>query len=318
MGCGGIATKFAKGLQLVPNAKLFSVGSRSTTKALEFASNFNANKAYGSYEELAVDPNVDIIYIATPHVYHCENTLLCLEHNKAVLCEKPFAINEKEVLRMVSKAREKQLFLMEAIWTRFFPIIEKTLEIIQSGKIGEVVHVRSDFGYKAAYDLKSRLFSPDLGGGSLLDIGIYPVFLSMLLLGEPDEISAEAALTSENIDETMAFTFKYPGNKIAQMFSTFSSNTEIEAHIYGTKGRIRIHRMWFMSRSLTITMLNDEQETITIDHPGDGYHYEAAEVNKCMQLGMLEHPKLSLDFSIKLIRILDNLRKLCSIKYPNE
>jgi dihydrodiol dehydrogenase / D-xylose 1-dehydrogenase (NADP) len=170
LSTGRISEKFALDLQLVPNARLAAVGSRNRDRAFEFARKFNAQKAYGSYEELASDKDIDVIYIGTPHISHCENALLCLDKGKAVLCEKPFAMNEKEVLRMILKAREKNLFLMEAIWTRFIPAIKKALELIESGTIGDIVHIKADFGYKAHYDPAWRLFNRELGGGSLLDI----------------------------------------------------------------------------------------------------------------------------------------------------
>jgi len=215
LSTGRISEKFAFDLQFVPNARLAAVGSRDAARAFEFAGKVNAPKAYGSYEALASDNDIDVIYIGTPNISHCENALLCLDRGKAVLCEKPFAMNEKEVLRMVSKAREKNAFLMEALWTRFIPAIKKALELIESGAIGDIVHIKADFGYKAQYDPAWRLFNKELGGGSLLDIGIYPVFLILLLLGEPDEIAADAIIGRTGVDELVSAYFKYNNGKYA-------------------------------------------------------------------------------------------------------
>ena len=302
----------------MPNAKLYAVGSRSNEKAFAFAKKYDAVTAYGTYEEFAADKNIDVVYVATPHVYHCENTLLCLNHGKAVLCEKPFAMNEKEVLRMVSKAREKGLFLMEAIWTRFLPTVFKTIEIINSGKIGDIVHIKSDFGYPAEYDPKWRLFNRELGGGSLLDIGIYPVFITLLLLGEPSEMISTAKIGNTGIDENFATLFKYQNGVLASLNSTLLGNSPVETDIIGTKGRIRINRMWHMPTDMSVTLNNNVSENIQFNYRSNGYDLEAEEVTKCLQSGLKEHPLLPLDFSLQLIRILDRLRIDCGIKYPSD
>lgn len=315
IGPGGIADKFCEGLKAVPGSELIAVGSRSKERAVEFASKYNIGKAYGSYSELAADPEIDVIYIATPHVFHCENTLMCLENGKAVLCEKPFAINEKEVLKMILKAREKNIFLMEALWSRFLPTIIKTKELIESGAIGEVVHLKSDFGFKAPYDPNKRLFNHELGGGCLLDIGIYPAFLSLLLLGEPTDIKAEAAIGATGVDENLSVIFKYPHGKLASFCCTFMADMVTETHIYGTKGYIRLNRMWFMPNPLTLITNDGKEKTIDFDSVSNGYNYEAVEVTKCLLNGEKESSLMPLDFSISLIRLLDKIRNICGIKY---
>ena len=178
---GEIAHKFANGLQFVPGARLQAVGSRNLDRAKAFATQYHAAKSYGSYEELAADPEVDIIYIATPHSFHMENTLLCLEHGKAVLCEKPIAINSQQVQAMIDASQQHKTFLMEALWSRFLPNILKAKDLMESGVIGKANHLAVDFGFEASYDPDSRLFNPALGGGALLDIGIYPLFFAVYL-----------------------------------------------------------------------------------------------------------------------------------------
>jgi predicted dehydrogenase len=315
MSTGKIAEKFAADLQFVSNAKLVAVGSRDINKAFEFARKYNAQKAYGSYEELASDKDVDVIYIGTPHVFHCENTLLCLDKGKAVLCEKPLAMNEKEVSRMVSRSREKNMFLMEALWTKFLPSFKKVIELIEGGVIGDIVHIKSDFGYKAVYDPQERLFNQELGGGSLLDIGIYPVFIILFLLGEPDEISVDAVIGKTNVDELVSAYFKYNNGKMATLYSTLIANTPVETEICGTKGYIRMNRMWHMTRSITLNLNNGSTETFEFQYKGTGYEFEAEEVTNCLLRDLKESHSMPLDFSLKLIRILDILRKKCGIKY---
>jgi predicted dehydrogenase len=314
LGLGGIAEKFAIGLEHVPGAKLHAVGSRSIEKAKLFAERFKAQHYFGTYEELASDPEVDIIYIATPHVLHCENTLMCLDKGKAVLCEKPFAMNEKQVLQMIAKAEEKKLFLMEALWTRFLPTITKTLELINEGAIGEIVHIKSDFGMRAPYHPEKRLFNIELGGGSLLDIGIYPVFIALLLLGKPDEIAAKAAIGKTGVDENLSMIFKYNSGQIATLYSTLLASTPVETEIYGTKGTIKINRMWHIPTSLTL-ITEGEKKQIEFDYRSNGYDIEAEEATKCLLEGKTEHPYMTHKFSLQLIKLLDNIRETAGIKY---
>ena len=191
LGCGRIAQKFAADLQLLPNVNLYAAASRNIEKAQDFVSTFSFDKAYGSYKEMVADEDVDIVYIATPHSFHLEHSLLCLNSKKAVLCEKAFAINQKEVLQMIAASKENNSFLMEAFWTRFNPDFLKVLEMIKSKELGELQHVKCDFKFFAAFDKQHRLFNKNLGGGSLLDIGIYPVFTALMTLGVPNEISID-------------------------------------------------------------------------------------------------------------------------------
>jgi predicted dehydrogenase len=315
LGTGRISEKFAADLQFVPNARLAAIGSRDAARAFKFADKFHAPKSYGSYKDLASDQDIDVIYIGSPHISHCENTLVCLDKGKAVLCEKPFAMNEKEVLRMVSKARAKNLFLMEALWTRFIPAIKKAFELVESGAIGDIVHIKADFGYKAQYDPAWRLFNKELGGGSLLDIGIYPVFLILLLLGEPDEIAADAIIGRTGVDELVSAYFKYNNGKMATLYSTLIADTPGEAEISGTKGYIRINHMWHMSRSLEMHLNDGQTESFEFSSQGMGYEYEAAEATNCLQKGLKESALLPLDFSLRLIRVLDRMRKQCGLAY---
>ncbi len=315
IGTGMIAGKMVEGISVLPDAEIKAIASRSIKRAREFALKHRIETAYGTYEEIARDPDIDVIYVATPHPYHCENTLMCLERGKAVLCEKPFAMNEKEVLRMISKAREKGVFLMEALWTRFLPSIVKTLELIASGELGDVRHIQSDFGIKRTFDPRHRAFNKELGGGSLLDLGIYPLFLTLLLWGEPDLISAVPDIGSTDVDESLALTLKYNDGRIATLFSSFTVNSTVETHICGTRGRLKLNRWWFSP--VTLELAKGEGDTRTIDpHAvGNGYNYEAEEVIRCLRSGKKESSLLPLTFSLRLIRLMDRIRKEIALVY---
>jgi len=304
-----------EGLSILPDANVCAVASRDLNRAKDFARTHRIEKAYGTYEELARDPDIDVVYIATPHPWHCENTLLCLQHNKAVLCEKPLAMNEREVLKMVSTAREKNLFLMEALWTRFLPSILKAMEVIAAGELGKVRHIKSDFGIWRSFDPLHRMFNKDLGGGSLLDIGIYPLFLTLLHWGEPEQISAVADIGSTAVDESLALTLKYSDGRIATLFSSFTVDSTVETHICGTKGRLRLNRWWFCPTTLELTRGEGKAETIDPHAMGNGYNYEAEEVMRCLRIGATESDLLPLDFSLRLMRLMDRIRKEIGLVY---
>lgn len=314
---GHIARGFTAGLKVLEDAELYAVGSRSLETAKAFANEFGFKKAYGSYAELADDKDVDVIYIASPHHLHFENTLMCLEKGKAVLCEKPFTINSKQLQILVKKAREKKIFLMEALWTRFLPNIEKTLELINSNHIGKVKMLNADFGFKADYNPQSRLFDPFLGGGSLLDIGIYPVFLSLAVLGYPDEIQAVASKAPTGVDESMSISLSYKSGALASLHCTFATHTTTDANIYGDKGKIQLKHQWFRPTTLTVTKHNEIAEELNFPAKANGYEYEAEEVMRCLNSGMSESKILGLDFSLQLMELLDTIRYKCNIVYKD-
>ena len=315
IGTGWIADKFAEGLSVLPDARIKAVASRSIERAKKFAAQCHVDHAYGTYEQIALDPDIDVIYVASYHPFHCENTLSCLEAGKAALCEKPFAMNEREVVRMIAKAREKNVFLMEAFWTRFLPSIEETLKLIAAGELGTVRLINSDFGVSRQFDPNHRVFNKALGGGSLLDIGIYPVFLTLLLWGEPDQISAIADIGSTKVDESLALTFNYKDGRIATLFSSFKVNSTVESQICGTKARLKLNRMWHCPVTLELTKGDTDTRLISPKYVGNGYNYEANEVMKCLRSGKKESEILPLDFSLRLIRLLDRIRKEIGLTY---
>lgn len=317
IGPGRIAHKFAQDLMQVADAKLTAVASRDLGRAQAFAQEYGATHTYGSYEEIVNCPELDAVYIASPHIGHFEHTLLCLNAGIAVLCEKPFAMNLTQVSEMIHVAREKRVFLMEALWTRFLPTTLKALEIIESGAIGKVLGVKADFGFKAPYDVTKRTFNKELGGGALLDIGIYPLFFSYLMLGKPAKITAQAIFGETNVDESIGMTLTYSNDTFAFLDATFMTETRCEAFVYGQKGRIVIHPRWHESKSLTVEYLDNTTENFTFDRPTWGYQYEIEEVNACLEAGKLESERWSLTDSINLISLLDAVRSEIGLEYKD-
>lgn len=314
IGAGRIAGKFASDLKTLRFAGLHAVASRSQERAQAFADEFGATHAFGTYEEI-LESGVEAIYVATRHPAHAEVSMMCLEKGIPVLCEKPFAMNRREVEDMIAAARRTDTFLMEAIWTRFIPTTLKTLELIQSGKIGEVVSVKADFGFKAKRDLSGRLYNKELGGGSLLDIGIYPAFLSLLLLGYPKEILAHGVIGETGVDEEMAAILTYDAGKMAQLHSTIRADSKTEALIYGTEGVIHIHSRWHEPTSMSLLMPGERPQDFFFEYPCIGYAYEAEEVMTCLAAGKKESDALPLSFSLDLITLLDSIREKIGLSY---
>jgi predicted dehydrogenase len=314
---GHIARGFVSGLKVLEEAELYAVASRTYEKAEVFAQEFGFRKIYGSYAELVDDPDVDVIYVATPHHLHFENTLMCLQKGIPVICEKPFTINSKQLEILVKTARENKVFLMEAMWTRFLPGIHKTLELIEAGHIGKIKILNADFGFKADFKAESRLFDPFLGGGSLLDIGIYPVFLSLLLLGYPKEIQAVAVKASTGVDESVSISLSYESGALAILHCTFTTYTTTDANIYGDKGKIQIKQQWFRPSTILISRHNEDEVEMPFPSRANGYEYEAEEVMSCLNQGLTESKLMGLDFSIQLMKLLDAIRKKCGIVYPD-
>ena len=316
LGLGKIARKFAEGLKSVKNAKLIAVASRKQETADAFAKDFDTKYAHDNYLALAQNPEVDVIYIATPHVYHYENTLMCLENGKAVLCEKPFAMNLEQVQEMTDIALDKRVFLMEAFWMKFLPTFQKVQRLIAEGVIGEIKSIHADFGFKAPYEPEGRLFNKHLGGGSLLDVGIYPLFLATTLLGKPDSLKAFANIGQTDVDENCGMLLKYNKGQMAVLSSSIVSQTAIEANIYGEQGRIKLNSPFFMPTSeIEIIRGINDVEKIPVSYESNGYNYEAEEVTQCLLSGKTESKIMSLQDSLFLMEMLDWVRNEAGITY---
>ncbi len=319
LGCGKIARKFASDLQLVKNAKLIAVAAREQSQADNFAKDFPAKYAHGSYQSLVENPEVDVVYIATPHGLHYEHTMLCLHHGKAVLCEKAFAINARQAREMIDFAKSRKLFLMEAFWTKFLPPYRQMKNMIAEGKIGTVQSVIANFGFIPTTPFAPRLYDPKLGGGSLLDIGVYPVFLALDILGKPDAVAAAMTPSSQGTDSQCAMQFSYRGGAFAQLFCTFNSNLATSADIAGDKGRIRMtHR--FLGPTTILEYypdVVDSRQTIPFEKAmGFGYEYEGQHVTDCLLNNLKESPIVKHADTLLLMETLDRVRDEAKIRYP--
>ncbi len=319
LGLGNIAHKFAQDLALVPQARLHAVASRSLAKAQAFATEFDVPHAVGSYEDLLTVPGIDAVYIATPHSEHCAHTLLCLRAGLPVLCEKAFAQNVSQAQEMVRVARERRVFLMEAFWTRFFPAIAQALALVEAGYIGDVKHLEADFGFATPYQPEGRLFNPALAGGSLLDIGVYPLFISQLFLGIPSAVGAVATPAPTGVDLNCAMSLAYPSGATASLFSTIAAQTENRCVLYGTKGKLHLLGRFHAPVGVQVQLVGEESpQVFPCPTPGIGYHYEAAHVQACLAQHLTESPLLSLDFSLHLMQQLDAVRQQIKLRYPGE
>ncbi len=318
IGPGKIAHKFTLGLQQLENANLYSVVSRSKEKAESFASEYGYNKAYDDYYKFATDPELDIVYVATPHSHHHKHSLICIRNGKAVLCEKPFAVNSLQVEDMINAATEKKVFLMEALWPPFQPSYEKARERISTISTGGVRYMISRFSFKAPYDPQARTFNPELAGGSLLDIGIYPVIDALTFLGKPDNIETNVVFAGTGVDESIAILFGYNDGRGASLYSSFTNDGGTSTEIICENANVKISRSRDNIQHLDIEYDSGEKEAYTYRPAAMGFHYEAEEVMRCLDRGLKESPVVPLSFSRELIKTLDSIRKRAGIIYPPE
>jgi len=299
----------------LPNANLYATASRSNVNAQDFANKFGFEKAYGSYQEMVEDPKVDIVYIATPHNFHLAHTLLCLNHKKAVLCEKAFAINTKEVEQMIAASKENNTFLMEAFWVIFRPKLKKVQELIASENLGKLKFVKSDFMFKGEYNPENRLYNVALGGGSLLDIGIYPVFTALNFLGIPDEIKTIAHFSPTESEESISMLFGYKNGATALLNSSFDAAHKNDVELSFENGTIKYDR--FSNDPIVLIKVDSVQEITFNSGPNFGYQFEAIHVMECLDNNLIESPILTNKVSLNLINTLDEIRKDASIIFPN-
>lgn len=319
IGPGSISRKFATGLQALDDATLYAVASRSQDKADAFGDEFGAEKKYNNYEALVNDPDVDAVYIGTPHTFHKPHTLMCLNAGKPVLCEKPFAVNAAEAREMVALAREKNIFLMDAVWTRYFPVMIKLRELLAAGAIGDVMLVQADFGFRMGSVMpEHRLFNPDLAGGALLDVGVYPIqFASMVYGKQPESIVSQATLGTTGVDEVSVSVFKYSDYEMATITTAIRMNTLHEVRVFGTEGIISIPDWWHPTE-MTVQAKGQPSETHTFDLDGNGYNYEAAEVGRCIRAGLTESDVMPWAESIAIMETMDTIRAQWGLTYPSE
>lgn len=319
MGTGNIAAKFARALNSMEDSSLDGVASRNGNRSREFAERFKIGKSYGSYEELAKDPDIDVIYIAVPHTEHKNMAKLCIKNKKAVLCEKPFAINSRDTEELISMAKEHNVFLMEAMWTKFLPASLRVKQWINEGRIGKVLHIKATFGFHSDYNPDSRLYNPSLGGGALLDVGIYPVsYTTFLLERTPDKIISSAIIGESGVDEQNVLVFQYNDGALADLSSSISSEMGNDALIVGEKGIIKVDYFW---RAESARLYDNNYKCLDeFKEPfkANGYEYEAAEVNRCLREGLKISPLNPLTDTLSNMRLMDEIRKQWGLVYPGE
>jgi predicted dehydrogenase len=315
MGAGKIADKFCTALMVTEGAEVYAVASRDMDKAKDYAVRYNAVATYNNYEDLVNDQNVDIIYIATPHSFHYEQTLLCLQHNKPVLCEKPMSLSTKQTTEMIAAAAEKKLFLMEGMWTACMPFMEKILSLIEEDAIGQPQYIHADFGFTAPFDPAGRLFKKALGGGSVLDVGIYPIFLATIIFGKPSLIQSVSKLTTTGVDEYANMVLQYPGGQTAHLLSSISFNTALEAEIIGTKGRIKIDNPCFKATDFTLILNDGTSEHFSMPHHSNGFEHQIKEVMHCLDNGLLQSSKVPHQLTITVSKIMEEVLKQAGVVY---
>lgn len=316
LGTGHIANTFATAIASLDDAVVQAVGSRSQESADKFADSYGIANRHATYEALATDPEVDAVYIATLNSLHQDNTIMCLEAGKAVLCEKPFTINRAQAEQVIAVARREKRFLMEAMWTRFMPALQQAMTWIDEGAIGEVRMVQANFGFR--YDA-APLFDPELGGGSLLDVGIYPITLAHMAFRQaPTQIRSLPYLGRNGVDEQAAYILGYDGGGLALLGSAIQTKSPYDGYIMGTDGMIVIHdSFWNASR---VSLERPEQETVTKEFPlhCNGYEYEAMEVNRCLREGRLESDIMPLQTTLDILEVMDGIRLQWGLRYPME
>ena len=316
LGTGGIAGTFAGDLPLAPGAELAAVGSRRLDTAEAFATRYGLARAHGSWAGLAADPEVDVIYVATPHAFHQEAALACLAGGKAVLCEKPMTLDLASAAQLVQEARTRGLFLMEAMWMRCNPAIRAAAQAIADGAIGKVTSLQADFGLQGPFGPAHRLRDPALGGGALLDLGVYPINLAHLALGTPATVRSWAHLTPEGVDETTGVLLGYESGAVAALTCGINGATRNAASITGTEGRIDLPPGFYAPRAYTLTRAGREPEVVEFPFPGRGYQYEAAEVQRCLAEGLLESPLMPQETTLEIMNLLDAVRAQTGVTYP--
>jgi predicted dehydrogenase len=317
LGAGRIARKFATDFKILTNGKLLAVASRSQIRSNKFAEEFNIPKAYSSYQDMVLNPEINVVYIATTHNFHFEHVQLCLNNGKSVLCEKPVSVNSAELAILQKLAKEKNLFFMEALWTYYLPAIQQSIKWIKEGRIGKVKQLQVSFGFRGDMDKSRRLANPELAGGALLDIGIYGIAMAELVFDEGiKDIQALAHFSETGIDDENNLQIRYENGGMAQISSSLTCELKNEAVIYGTKGRIEIPLFWMAKKTILIS--SEESIEFIDETPQLGYNHEAFAVNELLQEKAFESTIIPLARSKKILSIMDHVRAQIGLKYPFE
>lgn len=320
LGTGRIARSFSEAINGCDDAEAYAAASRSEKKAEAFAKDFGYKKYYGSYEQLAADPDIDIIYIATPMSSHYDDVMMCLRRDKPVLCEKSVSVNARQLDDMITLAHEKKLFFMEAMWMKCRPAFLKARELVRSGKIGSVTCVKADFCNDVPYDENDRLFRPDCGGGALLDLGVYVITFAADFLGYyPREIISGARIGAGGVDFGNSVMLKYDGAAYAELSTGFDFTCRNNATVYGTEGSVRFGDYFFCTNEISLCdKYGNVTEKFTFKNEINGYEYELREAQRCLREGLAESPLVPHSETAAVMDIMDECRRSWGLRYPFE
>ena len=318
LGAGSIANRLAEGLMQVDDAELLAVGSRTAGRRQALAERFGVPRQYATYEELVQDPDIDVVYVTTPHSLHRAHSILALEAGKPVLCEKPFAINVTEAAEVIAVARRRNLFLMEAMWTRYLPAPRAIKRMVDDGVIGQLTMMVGDFGVRVSRSAPSRMTDPSLGGGALIEIGVYPVsFAAYLFGGSPVRIESLGHL-ADGIDERSGVLLGYPDGGLAIGYSSVRDNTPQECLLFGSGGEIRMPTPWWLTDHFHLKVDGEDWRRVEVDLIGKGFAHEVMEVNRCLKAGLLESPDMTWSHTMGVMATLDTIRAQLGLRYPME
>lgn len=319
LGTGNIAHLFASDLALLPDAELVAVGSRAQARADAFGNRFDVPRRYDAYEDLVADSELDLIYVATPHTYHAEHAAMALEAGTPVLCEKPLAVNVNEAANLIETARRRDLFLMEAMWSRFLPVMDDVRRLVtERDALGDVEVAQADIGLVQEFDPDHRLFDPSLGGGALLDLGVYPIAFAFDLFGRPDEVLSSALVGETGVDEQCAAIFRYDDGPQFIWHASVRADAGRTCVLAGPGGRLRGRRAWWKGAPFELTRADGTTDTWMRPYEGNGYQFEAAHVMRCLRDGRGESPVMPLDESRAILDVTDDLRGEWGVQYPGE
>jgi len=318
MGTGRIATLFTQGLETLDTGFVYAVGSRNQGTADAFAAEHNIAHAYGSYASLLADPQVEIIYIGTPHSEHFQNAWDALQAGKHVLCEKAFTLNARQAGLLVDLAREKELFLMEAMWNRFQPWYQVVRRLLEEGRIGDLYHLKADLSFRFDVGPEHRIHNPALGGGALLDLGVYPISFASLFLGKPSRVMAAGHRCNTGVDDQVAMLLNYPSGATAALACSTRYLDRSGATLYGSRGMIEIHGLLGRPDHIIVREEGQAFQKIDTPHESNGYQYQAQAVMDMLSQNQLEHPLMTLAETVEIMRTMDQIRDALGVVYPGE
>ncbi|GAB3268958.1 Gfo/Idh/MocA family protein [Arthrobacter pigmenti] len=322
---GNIAAAVTADLARLPDARLYAVSSRSQDRAGQFAAKYGFTRSYydggrptSGYEQLLADPEIDAVYVATPHGQHYEVAGAALRAGKHVLCEKSLTINSREAAELIKLAETNQRFLMEAVWTRFLPSVQRAWEVARSGELGDIQWLQADLGFPAPYDPNARIWALNDGGGALLDLTVYPLTWALGVLGWPGSYTVTGSINPDGVDRQNALQLSYSSGAQAQLTSSLAASSPRTVTIAGTKGWLRTNAPLHNPTELTIDTLETGLRVETLEQIGNGYVYELRETTRCIQSGMTESPTMPKQDSLKTMQFFDEVRRELGVRYPND